>query len=248
LLEARGVLWGESVFAKPTPAEIIGFPVPGFGGFVFAFEAIHFCENFGGALVWEAAEHREEVFFFVRGVVRSRLSKIAESIFEGTAMFGIERTARGLRSHGPHCVEEAFDAAVTVREKSNRVRKGVLLSANGDRHRFLFLAYIGWLIGETLRVRDEVKFNGTGGSFRSRRSTGVNVNQRKFLQPDIATPSAPQRLTRHVSAGIPTLLSILFGHRCPSARTARPYYPAVARNTKIRETSLASEDCFSSSV
>jgi hypothetical protein len=118
--------------------------VRSFGIFVFAFEAVHFRKNFGAALVRKETEHGEEVFFFIRGMLRRGFSEIAERIFEGGAVFGIQRTARGFRSHCQHCLEEAFDAAVAVRQQSDRVRKRALRGANGDRHGFLISAYT-WL-------------------------------------------------------------------------------------------------------
>jgi hypothetical protein len=81
------------------------------------------------------AEAGEERALLVGGVFRRGVAEVAEGCVEGGALFGREGFAAGICGYADEHGEETLDAAMTVCEQADRVRKITLgLGSNDNRH------------------------------------------------------------------------------------------------------------------
>ncbi len=97
--------------------------MPSFSGLVFRFEPVDIGEHCRGACASKLPQPGEDVFFFIRDVLRRRLTKVPETGFQCAAMFRIESAAPGLRRYREQNLKEPFDAPVTIRKEADRIGK-----------------------------------------------------------------------------------------------------------------------------
>ena len=97
--EAPRIVVGETIFTKPTAANIIDLTMPRASGLMFRFEPVYLCENGRNARACQRSQCGEEIFFLVRSVFWRRLAKILQPDFQHSAMLCIQGATRKLGRH-----------------------------------------------------------------------------------------------------------------------------------------------------
>lgn len=132
--QAGRVFRRKRVLAEPPFTQFIDLTMPRIGGFVFRLKPVDILQRRGSAHVPKLPHSGEEVLFFIRDVLWSRLAKVLQRGFERAAVFRIERTAPGLRRHRDQRLKEPLDAPVAIREETDGVGKRALRGADENRH------------------------------------------------------------------------------------------------------------------
>ena len=77
------------VLTKPALANVLDLTMPCFRGLVFTLEPIKVREDFREVRRLLAVEAREEVFFFIGGVLRCCLPKVLDGCFNRAPVFSV---------------------------------------------------------------------------------------------------------------------------------------------------------------